>query len=313
LTWRLEPLEVYKLKGRTLKKRTELAAGRLAMAALWRLSRRLTPRRIERWGARLGDFMFVASRRYRRVVLENLAAAFPDWSKQEVRRTGRNTFRNFARGALEFFYLLHLPPDELDRWIKIEGTEHLDAALKQGRGAIIVTAHLGNWELFARKLVLLGYRLNVIARDSDDPGMTGIANAIRQKGGYQVLARDASALPAMRCLRRNEVLGILPDQNAVVGIFVDFFGRPAATATGPAVFSLRSGAPIICGFAPRTEEGRFKAVMYPPLVTPTSGDEEADVRALTATLTKVIEEQIRKDPAQWLWLHDRWRRWREAQ
>lgn len=295
-------------KHRSFRKRIELAAGKVGLSLVLILVKRLTPERITRWGRILGDFIFTASRRYRRIAIANLTAAFPEWSHDEVIRVARETFRNFSRGGLEFFYLLKLPREELDRWISIEGREHLDAALEKGRGVVAITAHFGNWEFFARKLVLLGYRLNVIARDSDDPTMTGIFNDVRQKAGYKVLPRDAAALPAMRCLRRNELVGILPDQNTMNGIFVDFFGRPAATATGPAVFALKSGAPVICGFARRDEEGSFKVTIYPPLDVQPTGDEESDVRALTAAITKAIEDEIRKAPEQWLWLHDRWRR-----
>jgi KDO2-lipid IV(A) lauroyltransferase len=105
----------------------------------------------------------------------------------------------------------------------------------------------------------------------------------------------------------------LPDQNTLSGIFVDFFGRPVATATGPAIFSLRSGAPIICGFAKRLGKGRFKVTIYPPLEVPLTGDEDADVHAITQSLTKAIEDEVRKDPAQWLWLHDRWKRTAELE
>lgn len=300
------------MKRRTLRKRMELFGGRLAVTGLLRLSGWLNPKRIERLGRLLGDFIYVASRRYRRVALKNLAAAFPEWDSKKVRSTARDTFRHFSRGVLEFFYLLRLPSEDLDKWIDVEGIEHLETALAKGRGVVCVTAHLGNWELFARKIVLQGYKINVIARDSDDPTMTGVANEMRQNAGYRVLPRDGSALPALRCLRRNELLGILPDQNTYSGIFVDFFGRPAATAPGPAVLALKAGAPIICGFARRMEGGRFKAVLYPPIEVPLSGNEEADVHAITSALTKKIEDEIRKDPAQWLWLHDRWKRTSEA-
>jgi KDO2-lipid IV(A) lauroyltransferase len=289
-----------------------MAAGRFAMAGVMKVADRLNPGRIDWWGKRLGDLMFFGSRRYRTVASKNLTNAFPDWDRGRVMRVARDTFRSFARGALEFFHLLHLPAEELGDWITIEGTEHLDAALAKGHGVILITAHFGNWEVFARKLVLLGYPVNVIARDSDDPGMTGIGNAVRQSGGYRVLPRDDAALPAMRCLRKNELLGILPDQNTWSGIFVDFFGRPVATATGPAVFALRSGAPIVCGFARRDESGRFGAVIYPPLEVSMSGDEDTDIQRLTEAFTDVIEDEIRKYPEQWLWVHDRWRRTDEA-
>lgn len=300
------------MKRQKLSKRMILMAGRMAVCVFLRLSNRLNQSRIDRWGRRLGDFMFLMSRRYRRVAMRNLFEAYPEWSKTQVRTTARNTCRHFAKGMLEFLHLLHLPPEDLDGWIDLEGKEYIDEALDKGHGAILITAHLGNWEIFARKLALSGYKLNVIARNSDDPTMTGVANKMRETAGYHVLDRDNSALPSIRSLRRNEVLGILPDQNTFTGIFVEFFGRPCATATGPAVFALRSGAPVICGFARRTDEGRFKAVLYPPLDVPVTGNEKEDIHRLTQALTKAIEDEIRKDPPQWLWLHDRWKRASEA-
>jgi Kdo2-lipid IVA lauroyltransferase/acyltransferase len=202
--------------------------------------------------------------------------------------------------------LLNLTGDQIDRWVSIEGAEHMDRALEQGKGVILITAHYGNWELFARKLALCGYTLSVIARDSDDPGMTGIANRIRENAGYKVLSRDGSALPAIRRLKKNETLGILPDQNTFSGIPLDFFGRVALTATGPAVFSLKSGAPIICGFAHREPDGSFLVRISPPLEVALTGNEEEDIYRVTSAYTLAIEDQIRKDPTQWLWLHDRW-------
>ncbi len=283
-------------------------AGRFAFTALSFVAKRLNPKRMERWGMALGDFIRLSSSRYRRVVKKNLTRAFPDWSEAEVERVGRKVFGHFARGILEFFHLLNLSREDVDRWVDITGTEHLDRALEAGHGAVLITAHYGNWELFARKLVLRGYPLNVIARDSDDAGMTGIANKIRESAGYHVLSRENAALPAIRRLKKNELLGILPDQNSFTGIMVDFFGHPAMTATGPAVFSLKAGSPVICGFGHREPDGRFKVTIHPPLEVEITGDDETDTRTITAAFTKAIEQEIRKDPSQWLWLHDRWRR-----
>lgn len=264
-------------------------------------------RKIDIWGVRVGNFIHRMSGRYRRVVQENLRKSFPEWSSDHVDKVVRDVFRQFGRGALEFFHLLNLSHDQVNDWVRMEGAEHMDKALADGKGAIIVTAHYGNWELFARKLVLCGYPINVIARDSDDPGMTGIANMIRENAGYRVLSRNGSALPALRRLKKNEVLGILPDQNSYSGIMVDFFGRPAFTATGPAVFSLKTGAPIVCGFAHREPDGGFLMKIYPPLEVALTGTEEEDIRRITQALNLAIENEIRKDPAQWLWLHERWR------
>jgi len=171
----------------------------------------------------------------------------------------------------------------------------------------MITAHYGNWELLARKFVIHGYSMNVIARDSDDPGMTGITTRIRESGGYRVFDRDQPILGAFKCLRKNELLAILPDQNESKGLLIDFFGRPAATASGPAIISLRSGAPLIPAFATRQPDGRYKGVVYPQIDYTATGNEEEDIRQLTTLINAAIERHVRLNPSQWLWLHDRWK------
>jgi len=240
--------------------------------------------------------------------LKNLTAVYgAEKSRQEIVCIAKEVFRHFTRGALEFFHLLSLSREQVDAMVDIEGLENIDGVLSEGKGCVCVTAHYGNWELFARKMVIKGYKANVIARDSDDPGMTGIATRIRESGGYRVFDRDQPIIGAFRCLRNNESLGILPDQNDYDGIFVDFFGRPAATAPGPAVLSLKSGAPIVPAFAPRMPDGRYKVTIYPRIEFTPSGNEEQDIRDLTALVNLAIEREIRKNPSQWLWLHDRWK------
>ena len=131
----------------------------------------------------------------------------------KIREIAKDVFRHFTRGAVEFFYLLSLSREKIDGMIDFEGKEHIDEALSLGKGCIIVTAHYGNWELLARKLVILGYKVNVIARDSDDAGITGVTQRIRESGGYKVFDRDQPIIGAFRALKKNEILGILPDQN----------------------------------------------------------------------------------------------------
>lgn len=265
------------------------------------------------FGGALGSIFYTVSARYRKVALKNLTAAYGhEKTDREIKQIAKQVFKHFARASLEFFYVLSLNPGQIDALIELEGCEHLDRALEEGRGCIIVTAHYGNWELLARKSVIAGYKVNVIARDSDDPGMTGIATRIRESAGYRVFDRDQPIVGAFRGLKNNEILGILPDQNASEGIFVDFFGRPASTAVGPAVLSLKSGAPLVPVFAHATANGTYKAVAYPRIQFEPTGDNDRDVRDLTALITQAIEQQIRRDPSQWLWLHDRWKRSSEA-
>jgi Kdo2-lipid IVA lauroyltransferase/acyltransferase len=292
-------------------KKCKMLAGRLAFRFLEGMASVVPFPIAQRLGDALGDFIYFASSRYRKVAIRNLAAAYDGkLSASDIRGIARQVFRHFARGAVEFFYLLKLKPKELDRMVDLSGTEHVDAALAQGNGAILLTGHLGHWEMLARRAAAAGYRINVIARNSDDVTMTGIARKIREGSGYKVLGRNARE--ALKCLRDNEILGILPDQNTAGGVFVDFFGRPAATAEGPAVFSLKTGAPILPTFARRGVDGKYHAVVYPPISVQLTGETEKDVHILTQALTSRIEEEIRKDPTQWLWLHDRWKRAHEA-
>ncbi len=261
------------------------------------------------FGNAMGSAFFALSKRYRTVALKNLRAAYGnEKTEAEITEMAKAVFRHFSRGAFEFFYLLSLKPEQVGAMIEVEGLEHVDEVLSRGKGCIALTAHYGNWELFARKMVLLGYKVNVIARDSDDPGMTGIATRIRESGGYRVFDRDQPIIGAFRCLRNNEVLAILPDQNENDGLLVPFFGRLAATAVGPAVLSLKSGAPIVPGFATRNPDGTYTGRLYPAIEFEPTGNEENDVRELTALVNAAVERQVRLNPTQWLWLHNRWKR-----
>jgi len=294
-------------------KRLIKLVGRVTFWWLSRTACLLRPWSIKLIGNALGSTFYLVSGRYRGIALANLRAAFGgEKGGPEIKAIAREVFRHFARESLQFFRLLALTRDEIDALVEVDGIENLDRALEKGRGCVAVTAHYGNWELLARRLAMRGYPVNVIARDSDDPGMTGITTRIRESAGYKVFDKDQPIIGAFRRLKNNEILGILPDQNDTDGIPVDFFGRPAATATGPAVLSLRSGAPIVPAFARKLDDGRYRAVLYPQIDFEPTGDEERDIRELTSLLTAAIEREVRSNPSQWLWLHDRWKYAREV-
>ncbi len=296
-----------------LKKRLLKLLGRFTFWWLSRTSRFLNPGAVKYLGDILGSLFFLVSKRYRTTALSNLTAAFGSEKKPgEIERLAKDVFKHFARESLQFFRLIWMTRDEIDRLVEVDGLENLDAALAKGRGCIAVTAHYGNWELLARKLVVLGYPVNVIARDSDDPGMTSIATRIRESAGYRVFDKDRPIIGAFRRLKNNEILGMLPDQNDLQGIPVKFFNRQAATAIGPAFLSIRSGAPIVPLFARRLQDGRYKVVIYPEINFVPSGDQEEDIKTLTSLLTAAIEQEVRSNPSQWLWLHDRWKYAREV-
>ena len=303
-----------RIKRLPVRKRLIKLIGRAVFWCLAAGAGLLRPWSIRLIGGALGRAFYWLSARYRNVALRNLRAAYgSEMTDRQIKSLAKRVFKHFTTGALEFFYLFSQTPEHVDAMIDVKGREHIDNALAQGRGCIVLTAHYGNWELLARKFVLLGYRVNVIARDSDDPGMTGIATRIRESAGYRVFDKDQPIIGAFRCLKNNEILGILPDQNESGGVFVDFFSRPVATATGPAVLSLRSGAPIVPVFAPKMPDGRYMATAYPAIDFTPSPDREKDTLDLTALVTQAIEREVRSNPSQWLWLHDRWKNTPEAQ
>jgi Kdo2-lipid IVA lauroyltransferase/acyltransferase len=297
----------------TLPRRTKLIelwiTRQTARSLLWGL-RWLPDRALLGFGAMLGSLFYATLHQYRRVARANLQRAFGDtWSEETIERMVRRSFRHCGQTLAEFMTMSSWSSAEVEKRVELRGRHHLDAALAQGRGALLVTAHYGNWELMAARLVRAGYALHVIARDADDPATNALINWIRGKCGYDVISRRDATRPALECLRRNECLGILLDQNTVSGeVYVDFFGHPAATAPGPAILARRTGAPLVPIFDRRREDGTHVVEFQPPLEWTATGDREADVLTITAQLTQTIERQIRAEPAQWFWIHNRWKR-----
>jgi KDO2-lipid IV(A) lauroyltransferase len=260
-------------------------------------------------GTAVGSFCYATMRRYRRVARANLQRAFgATRSPDEIERLARRSVQHLGRTLVEFLQVPHWGPAEIERQIDLIGMEHLDAALAQGRGVIGVTAHYGNWEFLGVRLAHAGYPLNVIVRDADDPTINALFGRIRRGCGFRAISRRGGLRPSLACLRRGEILAILLDQNAAEGeAFVDFFGSPAATATGPAVLAQRTGAVLLPAFDRRLPDGRHVTELLPP-VGWEGLDDDCAIRGMTARLTRVIEQQIRADPEQWLWIHDRWKR-----
>ena len=170
-----------RIKRLPLEKRLLKALGR---ATFWWMSLcagLLGARQVEFWGKSLGSLFFKVSRRHATTTLENLKYAFPEKSSEERMAIAKKVFVDFSIEGFQFFRLLGMNKETISNLVEAKGFENIDAALSKGKGCILLTAHYGNWELLARKLTILGYKINVIARDSDDPGMTGMTTKIREK------------------------------------------------------------------------------------------------------------------------------------
>ena len=262
------------------------------------------------FGTGLGRLLSVAMPKWRQIARANLQRAFgAELVDAEIEQLLKRNFDHYGRTLIEFLVMRRWRGAELERRVALEGREWAEAALARGQGVILVTAHYGNWELLAARLVHAGYPLSVIARDADDRATNALINRIRGDCGYRVISRRDSARPALQCLRRNEMLGILLDQNTSSGeVYVPFFGQLAATATGPAVLARRTGASIVPIFCRRRPDGMHVARFLPPVDLVMTDNREGDVHAITARVTAVIEAEIRAEPTQWFWIHQRWKK-----
>lgn len=201
------------------------------------------------------------------------------------------------------------PWDETLERLRIEGLEHVQAAMQRHGRALLLTAHLGNWELLPAACRLTGFRLSVVLRPLDAPWLDRLARRLREKSDVELIDKRAALRPVLRALAGGRMVGILLDQNAArrEGVFVPFFGHLASTSRSLAVLALRTGTPIVPAFIRREDDGIHRVVVGPALPVPSSSDLAAAIESLTARCTNLIEAAIRETPEQWLWMHDRWR------
>lgn len=260
------------------------------------------------WGEGMGLVGYRLSARYRQVADKNLRLAFgAALSDADRRALTKRVFRNFARMALvEFLKSSYLTPRSLGRLVPTDDFAAMDALLARGKGLILVSAHLGNWELLARRAGRDGYNVLVVARQSEDAAFNGLTDKLRENGGYTVHPRGDSPRALLRKLKGNGVIAILCDQKSE-DVFVPFFGRLAGTVTGPAVLALKTGAPILPMFCPRQPDGTYRMETLPEIDMTRTGDADADAHRIMADVTAAIEQMVRRYPDQWLWMHDRWR------
>jgi KDO2-lipid IV(A) lauroyltransferase len=242
--------------------------------------------------------------RLRRVAERNLAMAMPELDVAARTAIVDGVFRSIARLLVCFARFPSIGVHNLERWIRIEGTEHINAAQRQGRGVLFATAHLGNWELSAFAHGLAVGPMSVLVRPLDNPLIDRLVERRRGLSGNRVIFKKDFARSILKALARHDKVGILIDQNASLdaGVFVDFFGVPACASTGFAKLAAHSGAAVIPAYALWMEdEGRYVLRFNPPM--PMTGDAARD----TATLHAGLEAAIRAHPDQWLWIHRRWK------
>jgi KDO2-lipid IV(A) lauroyltransferase len=290
----------------TFKQTLEFLAVRFLIFALAALPRNLA----RAAGAGLGAAAFALFPRLRAVGQTNLGLAFPELTPSQRDHLLRMAFRNLGWQLAEFCRMAGYTRASIAGIARCEGLEHFAAAQARGQGVLVLTGHLGAWELSSFYFSLLGHPMSLVIRRLDNPKVDALVNGIRSLHGNSVIHKDDFARGLLGAMRRNETVGILMDTNMTPpqGVFVPFFGVEACTASGLARIALKTDATVLPGFMVWADSEQNYVLRFgAPLDLVRSGDSEADIVANTALFTGVIEETIRRYPDQWLWVHRRWK------
>lgn len=272
---------------------------------------RMLPRGMGRAvGAAIGWLAFLGLGRLRRVGQRNLRLAFPELSELEREKILRLEYRNLGYLLAEFCLMPGYTREGASRFIRYDGLENYLRARDRGRGVLVLTGHLGAWELSSFYHSLMGMPMGMVIRRLDNPLVDALVNRVRCLHGNKVIHKDDFARGLIASMRAGDTVGILMDTNMTPpqGVFVPFFGVLACTASGMARIAAKTGAAVVPGFLLWEEsEGKYVLRFGEALGVVNSGDAEADVLANTATFTTAIEGYIRRYPEQWLWMHRRWK------
>lgn len=295
------------------RRRSSDVGDRLAAGAIRALSwvfQRLPTGLVSAIGRGAGRLWYLFDVPHRRVAHENLRQAFGDELSAAARaRIVRAVFRNVAETAVEFLTFPRMRTfEDVLEYGTLEHFDRLEDAVAEGKGVIILAAHFGNWELTAAGAAIKGMPVFAVARPLNMPRVNDAITAIRESSGLKMIQRRTGAIAALRAVRRGGVLGILADQNTRKdNVFVEFFGRPAATTPAPAFLALKTGAPVIPVYTMRVGPRSFRTIVYPRLQLVDTGNLEHDVLVNTQLCARELERMVRAHPENWFWIHRRWK------
>ncbi len=294
------------IKTPTFSHRVEYVLTRVMVGAL----RLVGWRAASAFGGMLGRLVYKPIGIRRGVVERQIAAAFPDLSRQAVETLARQSYDSLGRTSIETAIMPGTTADDvIARVNRVEGWEYVERGLAEGNGVILVTGHLGNWEFGGAYFAARGVPIDVVARGMANPIFEAYVGRTRRKIGMEVIHDKDAVRRTPRSLRDNRCVAFVSDHDALglASTFVPFFGRPAKTPRGPAVFALRFGVPVLFVAIVREPNGKYAVLIEPVPVQPT-GDKEADIDRIVLTYTEMLERYVRVYPAQYFWQHRRWRR-----
>jgi KDO2-lipid IV(A) lauroyltransferase len=286
---------------------------RLEYAAAWPFIKILgiLPRPLARAaGIGLAWLVYLLHVRLRQVGMRNLSLAFPEKTETERARILRGEFASLGRQLAEVCHFPKYTRENVEQVVVYDGLENYEQAHARGKGVLFLTAHFGGWELSAFTHSLHGHWMHVVSRAMDNVYLDRLIRQYRTMLGNQTVDKDDFVRGLLAAMKAGEVVGILMDTNMTPpqGIFVDFFGIPACTASGLARIALRTDAAVVPTFTIWDAElGKYRLRFDPAVELVRTGELEADIKANTQRFTSIIEEYVRKYPEQWLWVHRRWK------
>jgi len=285
----------------------------LEYAAAWPFLKilQILPRGVSRALAiGIAQLVYLLHFRLRRVGMRNLAMVFPEKKEGERKRILRGEFTALGRQLAEVCQFPRYTLENVEQVVIYDGLENFLAAHARGKGVLFLTAHFGGWELSAFTHSLHGHWMHVVMRPMDNPYLDRMLQSMRMRHGNKVVSKDDFVRGLLAAMRAGEVVGILMDTNMTPpqGIFVDFLGVSACTASGLARIALKTDSAVVPTFTIWDEKLRkYRLRFDPALKLIRSGALEADIAANTQMFTKVIEDYVMKYPEQWLWVHRRWK------
>jgi len=272
---------------------------------------RVMPVAMQAWLAcRMGNMIYSSSAARRRLILSNLRMAFGDEKPEaELEDIARRSYQNIMMTAFEFVRFPLYSGADIVRMVDVEGEENMRDAVSRGKGVIVVSAHFGSWELLAARIHTLGFPMTAVGRPQNDSMINDFIVKMRTSKGTRHIPRGVPMFDHItKLLGNNELVGLVSDQNAgPKGIFVDFFGHPAATFKGPGLFAVTRGSALVPVFIVRTAYQKHTAYICPVVEIEPSGDAGRDLVAYTQAFTIVIEDFVRRHPDHWFWVHKRWK------
>lgn len=248
----------------------------------------------------LADLHYFFAFRDSRFVKANLKAIFPDKSDIQLRKISKMVFRNFAKYLADFFRFEKLNLEYINKNVKLENMHYFDEAIARGKGAVVLTAHLGNWELGGVVIAQLGYPFWAVALPHKTKKVNDFFDAQRNRKGVKVIAMGKAVRSCISEIRGNHLVALVGDRDFTEkGILIDFFGKPTHFPEGPAALSLMTGASIVPGFMLRNPDDSFTLRIEKPVEFTPSGDKKKDLADLITVYKKILEDYIKRYPQQW--------------